>query len=64
MTMLINIGILDFSAQSQHGGVRGRRIVVAFAASVGSLLLVIIVVAVVLWWHFQYNQQIFFDLNG
>ncbi|XP_020585299.1 protein NSP-INTERACTING KINASE 3-like isoform X2 [Phalaenopsis equestris] len=53
----------DLNAQSQHGGVRSRQIIVAFAASIGSLLIVVIVVAMFLWWHSHYNQQIFFDLN-
>ncbi|KAL0918506.1 hypothetical protein M5K25_010515 [Dendrobium thyrsiflorum] len=53
----------DLNAQSQRGGARSRRIIIAFAASVGSLLIVVVVVAMILWWHFRYNQQIFFDLN-
>ncbi|XP_020699086.1 protein NSP-INTERACTING KINASE 3 isoform X2 [Dendrobium catenatum] len=53
----------DLNAQSRRGGVRSRRIIIAFAASVGSLLIVVMVVAMILWWHFRYHQQIFFDLN-
>ncbi|KAI0510292.1 hypothetical protein KFK09_010893 [Dendrobium nobile] len=53
----------DLNAQSRHGGSRSRRIIIAFAASVGSLLIVVMVVAMILWWHFRYHQQIFFDLN-
>ncbi|KAL0927965.1 hypothetical protein M5K25_002193 [Dendrobium thyrsiflorum] len=55
-------GILDFSAQSQHGFMRSRRIIIFFAASIGSLLVVVLVVMFI-WWHQRCNRQIFFDVN-
>ncbi|KAJ6795621.1 protein NSP-INTERACTING KINASE 3-like [Iris pallida] len=56
-------GSLDFSAGSQPGVAKRRRVAIASGASVGSLLLIIIVVGLLLMWHHRHNQQIFFDVH-
>ncbi|KAG0496605.1 hypothetical protein HPP92_001139 [Vanilla planifolia] len=50
-------------AQPQSRVMRSRRIVIAFATSIGAVFTVIFVVVVLLWWYHQRNQQIFFDVN-
>ncbi|KAJ0962504.1 hypothetical protein J5N97_027626 [Dioscorea zingiberensis] len=53
----------DLKTQSQPGGMRGRRMAIAFGASVGSLTIVIIAVFLLLWRRQRHNQQIFYDVN-
>ncbi|XP_058091852.1 protein NSP-INTERACTING KINASE 3-like [Magnolia sinica] len=52
-----------FKAQSQSGGMKSRRVAIAFGASLSSAFVAIVAVGLLLWRRHIHNQQIFFDVN-